>query len=491
VSDYSSLVDRALTRPDARPFLQRLDRAVEGEALILPADGVLVACSGGPDSTALAVGLAALARRPGRGYRLHLAYLDHGIRPKPDTTREREHVTAIAKALGAQPHAHSVDVPDLARIQKKSVEHAARDARYDFLERLAVENGCDRVAIAHHRDDQVETIMQRVLRGTGIRGLSGMPERRPIGEAKLPELVRPLLRMTKRTILAFLTAIDAPHCFDQTNRDPDFSFRNRIRLKLLPVMRELAPDVDHAVVRMAYASSEAFEALRDEAEQLLDSLGAVDRLPMRLSIPVLQEIRSGLRTITLQLALERATELRLRSAHVAQITRLVEASGSGGETNLPGGIVARREYDDLVVEQVRHEPVHGPVLALAVPGNARSDAFGVDVEARRVSRQEALDAVSADGASTAAFDATTLASTPLCLRRPQPGDSFRPTGMRGRKKLSDYFSDAKIPRPERAEALVVGAGGDVIWIVGRRQDRRFQVTEETQDAVLLRVRRGE
>lgn len=229
--------------------------------LIVPGDKVFVACSGGPDSTALFYLLYALRRE--WKLKLGLLHFNHGLRKLP-AQREERFVKKLAKTFNVPFYASGVPVKKLARREKFSTEEAARLARYDFFEKIAKNRGISKIATAHNLDDQAETVLMRVLQGTGLRGLCGI---RPALRQGNLRLVRPLLDFKKREILAYLKQNKLAYCLDASNASPVF-LRNRIRLTLIPWLAEtFHPKAVEAIARIPAILREDSEFLEEMTEQ--------------------------------------------------------------------------------------------------------------------------------------------------------------------------------------------------------------------------------
>jgi tRNA(Ile)-lysidine synthase len=236
------------------------DAVARGADHLRLADGValVVAVSGGPDSTALLHGAARLA--PKRGWRLTVAHLDHALRPT--SADEARAVAAAAAALGCPSELRRVDVAALAAAEHRSPEDAGRQARYRFLEEVAASRGPDAlIATAHTADDVAETVLLRLVRGAGLRGLRGIPERRG-------RIVRPLLHARRATLRQALDAAGIEYLVDPSNADPRHAARNRVRAELLPALERLNPAAVDALVR--------FGRLAAEDDELLDALAAAE-----------------------------------------------------------------------------------------------------------------------------------------------------------------------------------------------------------------------
>ncbi|MBU1692361.1 MAG: tRNA lysidine(34) synthetase TilS, partial [Verrucomicrobia bacterium] len=259
-------------------MLQTLQRTMRRHDLVAPGAHLLLAVSGGADSTAMAVALAALQKR----YRLKLtlAHLHHGLRGA-DADGDARFVRRLARNVKADVVMGKADVRRRARRGGVSLEMAAREARYDFLDRAARRVGAGYIATAHTADDQAETVLLRLTRGAGPQGLAGIPYR---AERRGLVIIRPLLDVTRRQVEAFLRRQGVAWREDATNRDPAF-LRNRVRHEVLPVLaRQLNPRVREALCRLAVIAGEENRWMEQEAGRLLDGCrGEGSRLMLKES----------------------------------------------------------------------------------------------------------------------------------------------------------------------------------------------------------------
>lgn len=251
---------------DVRQLHKRLFDAAR--ALIPSGHRVVCGVSGGADSTALLVGLHAVNQRRRCGWTLHVAHLDHGLRA--EAASDAEFVAETAASMRLDCTIERADVAVAAKRAREGVEETGRRLRYEFLERTAEHVGAGFVAVGHNADDQVETVLYNIVRGTGLRGLAGMAARRPIREASPVQLVRPLLSFQRDELRAFLQHRGVPYRHDQTNDDADAATRNRIRLEVLPLLEDrVNPEVAAAVLRLASQAAETVEFLAAAAEHAL------------------------------------------------------------------------------------------------------------------------------------------------------------------------------------------------------------------------------
>lgn len=438
---------------------------------LAPGARVLAAVSGGSDSIALLEILSDLSTE--RGFALAAAHLDHGIRP--EAARERALVERRAAALGVALFVGAADVPAEARRLRAGVEETARLARYRFLEACASSWGATAVALGHTRDDQVETVLLHIVRGSGVRGLAGMPARRGI-------FVRPLLGCARAELRAFLRARGVRYAVDPSNRDASY-LRNRIRAELLPLLRRrFNPRADEALLRLAANAAEEREALEAPLRALLDRRAGPDgvRLPLsrlaRLAPFEIYLLLDGL--LRDRFGVARDVEKR----HFDACKRLVREGRSGSRAMLPHGIEAVREQRHLLLRG-RAAPA-APAEAL-VPGPGRHPLPGWGLAARveiRSPRGVSLR-------STAVSAWFSGVAFPLRVRPRRPGDRIAPFGMRGRRKLSDLMIDRKIPASLRGSIPVLEDAAGILWVPGvaAAEDRR--VDPRAKRAVRISISR--
>lgn len=411
---------------------------------------VLVAVSGGLDSVALLTLLHQLAVP--LQIQLEAAHLDHSLRP--ESRDDARFVTELCAGLSVHLSQERLDVAEIARQRKSNLEETARDVRRDFLLKTAQVRGCHLVALGHHADDQSETFLLRLLRGSRVTGLAGM-------RTTNGSIVRPLLPFSRQELLDYIQSEDLAWREDLSNLDQRFT-RNRIRHQLLPALAEFNPNIRTQLVGLCeqMQQDETFwsdlvarelpkhgQWLGDEYVLNRNSLLALPQaLTGRLVRAALAEVRGDLRGIT--------------AAHTADIMTLLNEGGPQGALDLPGAWVARR-YEVLLLR--REAP------ATVAPFNCELTSLGD----YRLSENRTLSVTQensplGESRSVVDFSARSL-SLPLHVRSCEPGDRFRPSGMKGTKKLQDLFVDLKLTREERQNALVLVKDNEVLWVVGLRR----------------------
>lgn len=428
-------------------------------AMTAPGDRVLVAVSGGPDSLALLHCLHLLA--PELRIALHVYHLDHGLRGEQSADDSR-FVVAEAARLGLPCTAERVDVAAEVARTGETVQAAARRVRYARLEAVADAVGASRIATGHNRGDQAETVLMRLLRGSGLRGLAGIP---PVRGGRF---IRPLLGVSRADIEDFLCERSLVPRRDPSN-DKAVYTRNRIRLELVPLLEtQYNPQLVPVLAATAERLRQDADYLEQATHEVWTGLGASDglgcaallaqhpaiavRLVRRLAAPLLpadQELSSG--------AVERALAAARR--------------GGTGEFDLEHGLVAAVAYGRLRIwSRAAAAPV--ALAPVPVPGEVDVPELGVRVRTVLLAAGQAQPPAFPDEVGRACFETDGLPG-PLAVRTRRPGDRIWPVGMTGSQKLQDLFTDRKVPRHRRDRVPLLVCGDAVLWVVGYRLDRRF------------------
>ena len=471
-----------------------------------PDETVVAAVSGGADSLCMLGALLALQSEqpelaPGQ---IVVAHLDHGLRGEAGAA-DAAWVGAFAERLGLDCVAGQADVGVMARREHRSLEDAARRARYAFLRGVAAEHGAARICAGHTRDDQAETIVMHWLRGSGLTGLSGM---RPL----TGDVARPLLAVSRGETVAYCAARGwEPRC-DATNDDPVF-LRNRIRHVLLPELEQYNPNLRDTLVREAELFREDDEYLEDQARALwLAAVEADTPAAVRFAA---HSLRAAPRALCRRVLRRAALHVMGAGAdgpeavHILALEALLARGRTGASLDLPGRLRVTLEYDTLSFERHRHRieartaaRAAEPVVELDVPGSVELRELGWRLTAAVEPRapQSAWRAPTAAAAAgvvdpetgyrlvetEARLDAD-VAGDGLQVRQWQPGDRMHPLGMPGRKKLQDIFADAKVPRSLRRRLPLVMSGAHLLWVAGLRIDDRARITPHTRRVLRLRL----
>jgi tRNA(Ile)-lysidine synthase len=474
---------------------ERVLRTVRKHGLIARGGRVVVALSGGPDSVALVHILRELERR-GELVVAGVAHLNHQLRGDAADKDER-FCRAMAASLNLPVEVGGADVRALAREQRRSIEDAARVARYAFLQEAADRLDADAIAVGHSRDDQAETFLLRLIRGSGPRGLAGILP-------KAGRVVRPLLEISRAELRAYLAERGIEYCEDVTNAYLDVP-RNRVRHELIPYLeREFSPGIVDVLAREAAIAREDEDRLQKEAIDLAAYIVLRDIHGATVDVEPLTSIHPSLAARVARIALaERAGGRFIGFDHVEAFLEFARNGSAGAALSLPGQqVVHRGNRLSLGPEPTRPsaEPVGNSFrFPLSIPGEVTLATQGWSISAQPIdglpegprSQRGSDGRVTGGGRGDAVAVAASALSLPLSVRSRRPGDRFRPLGLGGaQKKLQDFLVDRKVARETRdALPLVVDGADRIVWVVGQSVGEDFRVTEASQGVILLKARR--
>lgn len=441
------------------PLCSKIQETIWANQLFRPSDRLLVAVSGGSDSVALLRALLML------GYRVRVAHCNFHLRGE-ESMRDEAFVSQLCEQLDVPLTVEDFDTRAFAMENKISIEMAARQQRYTFFNHECEEQGCRAICIAHHRDDNVETILLNLLRGTGLRGLTGMKYQRG-------RVVRPMLDVTHREILQFLAEIGQEYVTDSTNKETQFT-RNKIRLQLLPLMREINPSADDAIAQTAARLADAQTLLEEETNHRLTALNATR--PGLLFCAGIEQFLS--QPAPRLLLFNLLYPLGFTPAQTDMIWQ--------GLSNKTGAIYASPQAELLIDRgelKLRRRTGGTPFRPTTLPiGGEVVTPFG-KVSSRLIPYDSPELISRQPDVATVDFD---LITSPLTLRLIQKGDRFIPFGMNHFKLVSDYLTNQKASRFEKESQLAVFDEERMVWLVGRRTDRRFAVTNATTTLLELK-----
>lgn len=453
----------------------KVEQFIVEHRLFREGDTVVVAVSGGADSVALLDILVSLADLR---LRLVVAHLNHTLRGD-ESDADEEFVRQRAIHYGLPAEISRVDVKGLSRQKKLSLEEAGRVARYDFLAAVARNYGSAAIGLAHHADDQAETVLLRLLRGAGASGLCAMS---PKSGANL---VRPLLAVKRQEIEVYLRERGISYRHDSTNSDREF-LRNRVRHELLPYLETYNPAVRERLVATAQALARDEEVLEEETDTAFArcTRGRLDAVAFHL--PAIASEPAGIRYRLYRraLLLAKGGLERIAVAHLQAIDRMIRAGRKPHATlSLPDGMMVARSYDTLtflpvpdgLASTATETEIDGPGVHV-LPGGVRLEVGA------------ALPPAPWEGLSpgSACFDAD-AAPFPWLVRAFMPGDRIVPLGMTGHKKVKDLFIDEKVPRKKRQRLPLIFSGGKLLWVATLRVSAEAAVTGQTRKAVQVRI----
>jgi len=492
------MVKQSISRK--KTLLAKMKKFIEENGLLAEGERVILGVSGGPDSVVLLHLLQGL----GLDLRLHMAHLNHLIRGA-EAEEDARFVEVLAKELGSPVTIEARDVPGARKRWGGSLEEAARRERYAFLEEVAEKAGAKKIALGHTADDQVETILQHILEGTGLRGLRGMQAKRPLRPNSDIFVIRPLLGIWHQEIKEYLEEKRIAFRRDRSNVARSY-FRNRLRHELLPLLEaDYHKGVKEAILRLGQQAQMAYDFLekkvKEVEEKSVNSSSVIrhsnDELRMtvdeyRIDIGLLLGLHPA---VASELIREIAAKLGAKRrdfgmGHFKEIVRLARGE-TGKAVDLPGGVRVVTEYGRLRFETADYADSQEADVTegvINIPGRTVISHLGLEFEVETMGKEDFKDFLQRKNDRQEAVDRKRI-SEPLRVRFRRRGERFWPLGARGEKKLKDFFIDQKVPRRLRDRIPLVVSGDRVIWVVGYRIDERVKVTEKTEEVLLISARR--
>ena len=464
---------------------------------------VVAALSGGSDSVALTSILRELQAQ-GELCLAGLAHFNHQLRPTAD--RDEQLAVSIAAAIDVPILVEREQVAARARAERRSIEDAARAARYAFFERARDHFHADVVALGHTRDDQAETFLLRLVRGAGPRGLASMYPRHG-------SIVRPLLCCGREELRAWLAARRVEgdpatdYVDDESNADVRIP-RNRIRAELIPLLKErFNPAIVDVLASEADVAREAWDWLQATADEAARRMVRVDGGTRAIDLEEFNRLPAAMRRLVMwRVMTDAARDRPVGFEHVSAALRVATPDGPSA-IDAPGHRLERIGSRVVLTSRPldaagRWTPANPENLAnpanlfrypLSIPGEVELPQGQCVVSAREVSVAErgAIDSRAIVGNGPIAIVRSDLCRGSLAVRNRRPGDRFRPVGLGGKKKLQDFFVDRKVARRLRDQVPLIVDGSDrIVWVAGYGIDEAFQVTDSAQHVLLLELTRG-
>jgi len=462
---------------------QRVRRFLE-EHLPDGPSGLVVGVSGGADSVCL-LHLLCRLREP-LGISVHAAHLNHRLRGV-ESDADARYVAGLARQLGVPLTLESRDVNAYRQERRLSLEAAAREVRYDFLARVAAEQGMGLLAVGHTLDDHVETVLLHLLRGSGTRGLRGLQgvSRRRFSGRELA-IIRPLLGVSRAETAAYCAKHRLQPRLDASNLSA-LPLRNRVRHQLLPLLESYNPQVRAALRRTAGLAAEELDFLDTETEQVWDKVVSEQAGVIILDKKALCQLHPAIQRHLLRGCIARLTGnlTDIEAGHIGEVLEALKRP-AGKTITLPEGLTFTVAYGNFLLGRdpaaLAPFPPLEDEITLNIPGETRLPGWLVTAQITREYQPPA-----GEDNFAAAFDFPRTGDR-LTVRGVRPGDRFQPAGMAQPKKVGRFMIDARIPRAWRRRIPLV-VSPQVIWVVGYRTDERFRATAETDTALRLKFTR--
>ena len=468
-------------------IINRVASFLQGQGYAQRQEPLVVAVSGGPDSVCLLHVLVQL--RQSLRLALHLAHLDHGLRGQ-EAKDDAKYAATLADQWDVPSTLAQRDVVEYRKARSLTLEQAAREVRYAFLGQVALEVGASAIVLGHTADDQVETILLNLVRGSGLQGIAGMRAVSRLKLAGLPPvtLLRPLLEIERSAIEDYCQRNHISPRFDTTNRDTYYR-RNAIRHQVVPLLMSLNPGVKQALLRFARSAQQDLEIIEAEAEKAWGSVARASE-DSAIIFHAARNLPGSLQHHLVRKAVQHVQGdlFNLQSSHVEAIVSLL-GNGAGPSVSLPRGLIATATYEGVSIGPTQAQecnllPLLGEHL-LAVPGETAIPGWKVTALVKKspclfVRERGKSDQVPSGYTAWLDYDKV---GPKLMARARRRGDRFQPLGMQGEKKLQDFMVDAKIPRLWRDRMPLVCSPAGILWVVGHRIDERAGVTPSTKEVL--------
>ncbi|MEW6097149.1 MAG: tRNA lysidine(34) synthetase TilS [bacterium] len=460
-------------------LIEKVEKTITQYHMLKEGDKVVIGISGGPDSVALLHILLRLQQR--FKLTLLLAHLNHLLREE-----------AKQEALFVEKMAESLKLPivieemDISQDTSKglSIQQKARKIRYEFLIQIAKRLNASKIALAHHEDDNIETILMWLIRGCGAEGFKGIPPVRKINEGLY--IIRPLIKNTRQEIEEYLKLNKLSFKIDSSNLKTDY-LRNKIRLELLPKLKQYNPNIKKVLNRLS-----TLWHIDDEYLNLL-SIDATNKVVLekgRIDLKKFSDIHQAIQSRILRKIIEdvKGTLQGITFGHIEAILNLIKNGPAQGSLDLPSNIKVEREYDTLAIYKgKRKEERKGEEKYIKVPGV--TEVEGLKIETQVIKKESLANFYSLLSTPSEAYLDYDKLKLPLLLRHRKKGDKFHPYGMAGSKKIKDFLIDLKVPKRKRDKIYLLEDNKGIIWIMGfNRIDERVKITHTTENVLVIRYK---
>lgn len=442
--------------------------------LIAPGDNVLIALSGGPDSVFLFHNLRKL--RNSLSFNLYASHINHMYRGK-DAMHDEEFVRELCEKYGIKLFVKRKNATEYAKELKVTEEEAGRILRYDFFKENLNEFGGGKIALAHNLNDQAETVLQRIIRGTGIDGLSAMT-------FKKDNLIRPMLNVSRAEIMNYLHDNKHGYCIDITNSQ-DIYGRNKIRLNLIPYLEQnFNPNIQNSLYRM----SEAMERDKKIIEKYIElKFGSVlkektdNKIVMDMKLLASLDIEERGRIIRRGIKELKGNTVNIEMKHIDCAINLIKAGKTGKKINLTEGFTIETSYDNLIINKtVEKVPDFEYNIVLNEKNFIKEINKSLFLTLKDISEAD----IKNKNIITIDYDAI---KGSIIARNRRTGDIMTPCGMSGNKKIKDIFIDLKIPTEERDKKLLIADDENILWLEGYRINDKYRISDATKRILTISI----
>jgi len=463
---------------------QVLDTIKKNE-LINYGDGIVVGISGGYDSVCLLHILFSVSSE--LNIKLYPVHINHMLRGE-EALRDENFVKGFCFSLGMNLHVEKIDIAKKALQDKISIEEAGRNARYEVFNSVAKEKVATKIAVAHSRNDQAETILMRIFRGTGLEGLKGI-------EYKRDNIIRPLLDIDRSEIESYVDGNGLEAITDSSNLHTDY-YRNRIRINVLPEINSATrSDITENLLRLSKIVVADEEFLRYNAELYYQKAIISEKAGyVELDLAELKNLHQAMISRVLRMAVFSAcgSIKGLGYTHVEKLSWLIENGGTGARVDIPLGMMAIKAYTSIIIRRQVAEAQQSFEYKLNIPGNTDLSITNATIMTQIINFEtnagcyEFINKNKDDYTKFIDFGKLDKEKDlDIVVRNRRDGDTFKPLNSNGTKKLKEYFIDKKIPREERNDFPLIAINKEIIWIIGNKTSDNYKVTDNTNSVLMI------
>ena len=453
-----------------------LEYILENE-LLQEKEKVVVGVSGGPDSICL---LEVLYRLKSQlEIELVVAHINHMLRGE-EANEDEKYVNNFCMERGIEVYSKRININEIAKEQRMSTETAGREARYEFFRKVMKKTNSNKIATAHNANDQVETIFMRIMRGTGLEGLTGIPVKRD------SIYIRPILFLQREEIEWYCEKNNLNPRIDKSNMERDYS-RNKIRLDIIPYMKEnFNSDVVKVINRMADTLKEDNELIESVIDEFFFKYCKVEK-----NYIIIRSDIVDCKSVIINRVIRRATSIisgsgyNIEAKHIVGVKKLLQL-GTNKRVDLPNGLYAENVYGDIYIRKVESEGdkycEEIVIDKVDIESEFSFGAYSIKFEVL----ENVKNIKFADNSFIKYFNYDKINGN-IIIRTRKNGDKMTPLGMNGRKKIKDIFIDSKVSVTQRDVVPIIQFDDEVAWLVGLKVSNEYKVTKETKKLLKITV----
>ena len=456
-------------------MIRKVTNTINKYNMLSYGDKVIVGVSGGADSISLLHVLYSL--KDEYNIKIIVVHVNHSLRGI-ESDGDEEYVKAICEKLDIKLYTKRIDIEKISKDNKISIEVAGRECRYNFLDKILIKENAQKIVIAHNQNDTVETILMRIIRGTGIEGITGI---KPVRD----NIIRPLIETSREEIDKFCIENNIIPRTDSSNLKNIYT-RNKIRLELIPyIKKEFNPNIINTLSRMGHLIENDNKYIDNEAKIIFSEVVLekkneyisidLDKISKHTYLIFGRVIRTCIKELIGEL-------VDFEQKNIEDSLCFIENSKTGSIYDLPKGLRLKKEYNILYITK-NNIKIEEKVYSYDI--NVPSTIHIIETGGTIISKLQKIEDCNLDTSKyTVIFDADKI-NGQLSIRNRAPGDIIYPNGMKGKKKLKDYFIDQKIPREERHLIPLISIDNQIIWIIGRRISNNYKIDNKTKNVLSL------